>query len=94
MTTEQAINLLMSVYGDEVIKGGRGCGKTNFRTALLMGTNALGVLEQIKWERDVAVSQLNELGIGLGQKVDGVYLTKEKYEYYLDCEDAHICSLM
>ena len=41
ITTEQAINLLASAYENEVIKGGRGCGKTAFRTALLMGAKAL-----------------------------------------------------
>lgn len=29
---------------------------------------SLGVFEQVKWERDMAVSQLEELGLGLGQK--------------------------
>ena len=72
ITTEQAINLLASAYNFEVKKGGRGCGKTAFRTALLMGANALGAIEQIRWERDVAISQLEELGLGLGQKVDHV----------------------
>ena len=27
----------------------------------------MGVYEQVRWERDVAISQLQELGIGLGQ---------------------------
>lgn len=43
-----------------------------------------GLFEQYKWERDVAISQLEELGIGFGQKIDGVYLTKEEYEELLD----------
>ena len=34
------------------------------------------VFEQYKWERDVAISQLEDLGIGFGQEIDGVYLTK------------------
>ena len=48
MTGEEAMNLLMSAYGNEVIKGGRGCGKTAFRTALLMGANAIKVLNQLE----------------------------------------------
>lgn len=40
--------------------------------------------DQIKWERDIALGQLEELGISLGQKIDGVYLTKEKYEKLLE----------
>lgn len=78
ITTKQAIDLLKSAYEFEVEKGGRCCGKTNFRTALLMGANALGVLEQVRWERDVAVSQLNDLGLSLGQKVDHVKDTINK----------------
>lgn len=37
----------MSAYDNEVIKGGRGCGKTAFRTALLMGANAIKVCAKI-----------------------------------------------
>lgn len=47
MTSEEAISLLMSAYGNEVIKGGRGCGKTAFRTALLMGANAIKILSHV-----------------------------------------------
>ena len=47
MTSEEAMNLLMSAYGNEVIKGGRGCGKTAFRTALLMGANAIKIVARI-----------------------------------------------
>lgn len=36
--------------------------------------SALIALEQIRWERDIAIGQLEELGIGFGQKIDGVYL--------------------
>lgn len=46
--------------------------------------NALIVLDQIRWERDIAIEQLDELGLSLGQKVDGVYLTKEEYEDLLE----------
>lgn len=48
--------------------------------ALNMALNALGAVDQFKWERDIAIEQLEELGIGFGQKIDGVYLTKEEYE--------------
>lgn len=50
-----------------------------------------GLFDQIKWERDIAIEQLEELGLSLGQKIDGVYLTKEEYkelfEYRLMYED-------
>lgn len=43
-----------------------------------------GLVGQYRWERDVAISQLEELGLGFGQKIDGVYLTKEEYEKLLE----------
>ena len=46
--------------------------------------NALFCLQQYRWERDIAVGQLEELGLSLGKKIDGVYLTKEKYEDLLE----------
>lgn len=84
MTKEEAYNILMNVYENEVVKGGRGCGKTSFRTALRMSMNALGAIDQIQWERDVAIEQLEEIGVGLGRKMDGKYLTKEEYEELLE----------
>lgn len=33
------------------------------------GVVSLGTYEQIRWERDVAISQLEELGYGLGEKI-------------------------
>ena len=40
--------------------------------------------EQTKWERDIALQQLEELGLGLGQIADGKYLSKEEYEKLLE----------
>ena len=71
MTGQEASELLLKVYGDEVFKGGRSNGKA-LTTAILMGANALKVLEQFRGERDVAIAQLEELGLCLGQKVDHV----------------------
>ena len=48
--------------------------------ALNVAINVLGAIDQIVWERNIAISQLKELGIGFGEKIDGVYLTKEKYD--------------
>ena len=49
------------------------------------------VLEQIRWERDIAIDQLKDLGISFGEKIDGVYLPQEEYaklyEYKLMYED-------
>ena len=52
--------------------------------AVEMAFDALIALDQIRWERDVAIEQLNELGLSLGQKTDGIYLTKEEYEKLLE----------
>lgn len=52
--------------------------------ALQMALHALGVIDQVRWERDVAFKQLEEIGIGFGQKIDGVYLTKEEHERLLE----------
>ena len=43
-----------------------------------------GVYNQTKWERDIALMQLEELGLGLGQIIDGKYLSKEEYEELLE----------
>lgn len=43
-----------------------------------------GAFDQIKWERDVAIEQLEELGLSLGEKIDGVYLNKKEYEKLLE----------
>lgn len=38
------------------------------KQALEMAVNALAVYVQYKWERDIALSQLEEYGIGFGEK--------------------------
>ena len=59
---------------------------TQFATArhVEQAFNALICLEQYRWERDIAISQLEQLGLSLGQKIDGVYLDKESYEEMLE----------
>jgi hypothetical protein len=52
--------------------------------ALQMAINIMGAFEQVAWERNIALEQLEELGISLGQKIDGVYLTKEEHEKLLE----------
>ena len=37
--------------------------------ALHIAKTVLGSIEQILWERDLAISQLTELGYGLGEKI-------------------------
>ena len=45
---------------------------------------SIGAYEQVMWERDTAISQLKELGLGLDQKADGKYLSEEEYEALLE----------
>lgn len=46
MTGNEAISVLLNAYRYEVEKGGRACGKTALRTALLMGANAISIIQQ------------------------------------------------
>ena len=57
--------------------------------ALKMALNIMGAFEQVAWERNIALEQLEELGISLGQKVDGVYLTKDDYDSLLEYKYMH-----
>lgn len=52
--------------------------------ALNVAINVLGAIDQIVWERNLAIEQLKELGICFGEKIDGVYLTKEKYDELIE----------
>ena len=47
--------------------------------AVKIAFNALGCVEQFRWERDVALEMLEELGLGFGQKIDGVYISNEEH---------------
>ena len=40
--------------------------------AMKVAISALGAIEQYKWERDVAVSQLKEIGVEFGEKTDKI----------------------
>lgn len=52
------------------------------------------VLTQIGWERDIAISQLEEIGKNLGEKMDDVKVVInakwiEKRHGYLECSNCH-----
>ena len=38
----------------------------------------MGVYNQLRLEHEIAMAQLNKLGIELGQEINGVYLTYDK----------------
>lgn len=46
-----------------------------------------GAFDQIKWERDVALDQLNDIGKGLGAKMDDVV----KVVFCKDCKFGEAC---
>lgn len=46
MTGNEAISVLLNAYRNEVQVGGRCCGKTALRTALLMGANAISLIQK------------------------------------------------
>lgn len=54
--------------------------------AVKVAFNALGCVEQYRWERDIALEMLEELGLGFGQKIDGVYISNDRYKELLECE--------
>lgn len=55
-------------YRKNAIKRLENDGQYATATAVDMAFSALIVLDQIRWERDIAIEQLEELGLSLGQK--------------------------
>ena len=46
---------------------------------------SIGCLEQFKWEKDVAISQLEDLGLGFARRTDDlVAIKKEEYNELLE----------
>lgn len=43
-----------------------------------------GVFDQVMWERDIALEQLADLGLCLGQKIEGYYVTEDEYDKLLE----------
>lgn len=74
---EYAIERIKSQLEDGYVDFG--CHDEDELKIIEQAMSALIAIEQFRWERDVAIEQLNELGIGFGQKIDGVYLTRDKY---------------
>ena len=52
MTGNEAISVLLNAYRYEIQKGGRGSGKTALRTALLMGANAISIIQQAMYDSE------------------------------------------
>ena len=79
MNIKEAINLI-----NLTIPQGNNAMDIQLREALNLAISCLKIVEQCRWERDIATEQLHELGLGLGEKIDGVYLSKEEYEALLE----------
>lgn len=43
-----------------------------------------GLYDQIKWERDIAIEQLEDLGLCLGQKIEGYYISEDEYDKLIE----------
>ncbi|MBR5796378.1 MAG: hypothetical protein IKY26_09560 [Erysipelotrichaceae bacterium] len=65
MTAKEASDILWNAYVEQLKQDGRGCQKTSLRTALLMGSNALWILE-------------NRLNIDYLQDIINAYFEKDK----------------
>lgn len=68
MTGNEAISVLLNAYKNEVQMGGRGCGKTALRTALLMGVNAISIIQQAMEDKDYWDYEAVEILEGLLKK--------------------------
>lgn len=77
---------LMSAIRDDLDINGRNFAimKRHIDNAKAADAVSRGVFDQVMWERNVAIGQLEELRLSLGQKIEGVYLTKEDYEKLLE----------
>lgn len=54
------------------------------RNAPTINAVSKGLFDQVRWERDVALEQLADLGLGLGQKIEGYYITEDEYDKLLE----------
>ena len=76
MTNQEAIELLDNLVG--MIEDNQ---NSDYDKAFKMGIEALGKqgsYEQILWERDIAIKQLEDIGLSFGEKTDRVKEALEK----------------
>ena len=71
-------------YKENAIKVLEDNGQYATAEAVKHAFSAWGCIGQYRWERDIALEMLEELGLGFAQKIDGVYLSKEEYEELLE----------
>lgn len=79
MKTKQTIEVLKEILKSIMETKTRGeCDKAiskriRYIQAIDHAINCVGAIEQIKWERDIAIQQLNELGYEFGEKINHNY---------------------
>ena len=73
MTEQEAINLLCQMYLSYFSTE-----EKQALTTAIESLQKLSIYKQIKWERDVALDQLESIGVGLGRKMDDVKEAMEK----------------
>ena len=79
----EAIEYIMGQLEDGYVDVG-GVHEENEVAIIREAMSALICINQVRWERDVAIAQLNELGLGFGQKIEGVYLSQEEVKELLE----------
>lgn len=84
MTREDAIKILKIL----VYQHDNGNMEEAVRQALAMAINALSVYPQYKWQRDMAIEQLDEYGIPFGAKKDDDVVKVVRCK---DCEYKRLC---
>lgn len=73
-------------YKENAIKILEDNGQYATANAVEMAFSAWGCIGQYRWERDIALEMLDELGLGFAQKIDGVYISNDRYKELLECE--------
>ena len=72
MTPKQTIEIIENIIKTASLPGGEDepiyISEEDLQ-ALKNAINCVGAIEQIKWERDIAIQQLNELGYQFGEKI-------------------------
>lgn len=89
MTGNEAISVLLNAYRYEVEKGGRDCGKTAMKTALLMGANSISLIQKAMSDDEYWTAEKIEVLEGLLK--EGV-AAKEQYEELQEAFVDFVCS--
>ena len=80
MTVQEAIKMMKYRVETAISIAGKGINGNAYEDMYMAieALEKLSVYEQIKWERDIAISQLEDIGCGLGRKMDDIKEALEK----------------